>query len=114
MSTPTPKPPLIDKLEPAYTYLEVAEALDVPLSYVRAEAASGRLRHFREGRFCKVLAADVTAWRLDQRERAELKRVGRTGRRELSSKPVRTKTARPVKRDYSHIDPDIRERLGLD
>jgi excisionase family DNA binding protein len=106
------KPPLI--LEPAYSYQECADALGVSLALIYREAAAGRLRHFREGRFCKVMKHDLEAWREGQYERSADKRAARVTHRDQQGKVSPVQDKRKKADSYKpQADNDILSKLGL-
>ena len=101
-------------LEPALNYAEVAARLK-RLQVLRAKAGGTRSHAgvsggpLHEG--FGVRTGGVAS--AGQLERAESKRIGRGGRRELRKETSRPQTTTTGKKDYSHIDLDIRERLGM-
>lgn len=95
------------RLEPTFTYEQVAEVLNVSVSLIQKESASGRLRARRLGRRMVVTQRDLDAWwegRYDQQADVKAARVTRKDQRPKSVKAA----PREVK-----ADPDILEALGL-
>lgn len=97
------------RLEPTYTYEEVATSIGVSISLIQKESANGRLRATRLGRRMVITQRDLDDWwqqRHDRQADARATRVTRKDQRPVS--PAKSKKAyRPQASDY------ILEGLGL-
>lgn len=100
------------RLEPTWTYQEIADATGFSLSLIRKEAAAGHLKHRPRGRLMVATQADIDAWLAGYYERLETRRAARVTRRDQQGKPVPKKRAR--ENTYSvQADADIKAALGL-